>query len=115
MCCTMRRKTRNATGSTGMLASSSFSHAGCRRSKRSIDLVTMRLLSSLLLLAAIASAQKPTPKPDKDPDVVISVDTRLVVLPVTVADKSGKLIPNLPQSAFKVFENGAEQPIKIFR
>ena len=36
-------------------------------------------------------------------------------LQVTVTDKSGKLLTNIPQSAFKVFENGAEQPIKIFR
>jgi Ca-activated chloride channel homolog len=81
----------------------------------------MRLLSSLLLLAAIASAQNPpapkpgpAPKPDKD-TVTFTSDTRWVILPVTVADKSGKLIPNLPQSAFKVFENGAEQPIKLFK
>jgi Ca-activated chloride channel family protein len=83
----------------------------------------MRLPSSLsllaVLLAAIASAQNPpAPKPDKDAgkDVpLFTSDTRLVILPVTVADKSGKLIPNLPQSAFKVFENGAEQLIKVFR
>jgi Ca-activated chloride channel family protein len=83
----------------------------------------MRPRSSLSLLtvlfAAVASAQNPpAPKPDKDPgkDVpLFTSDTRLVILPVTVADKSGKLIPNLPQSAFKVFENGAEQLIKVFR
>ena len=44
-----------------------------------------------------------------------SSDTRLVVLPVSVADKSGKLITDLQQKAFKVYENGVEQPIKIFR
>ncbi len=75
----------------------------------------MRLLSSLLLLAAAAAAQDPsTQKPDNSV-VTITSDVRLVVLPVTVADKSGKLIPNLPQTAFKVFENGAEQPIKVFK
>jgi Ca-activated chloride channel family protein len=73
----------------------------------------MRLLSSLLFLAIAAPAQNPPP-PSSDPPTFTS-DTRLVVLPVTVADKSGKLIPNLPQTAFKVYENGAEQPIKIFR
>jgi Ca-activated chloride channel family protein len=79
----------------------------------------MRLLSSLLLAAAIASAQKPpAPKPDPKPDKDVPIftsDTTLVSLPVTVADKSGKLIPNLPQSAFKVFENGVEQQIKLFK
>jgi Ca-activated chloride channel family protein len=35
-------------------------------------------------------------------------------LHVSVIDKNGKLITNLPQSAFKVFENNVEQPLKIF-
>ena len=38
-----------------------------------------------------------------------------MVLHASVLDKNGKLITNIPQSAFKVFENGVEQPIKIFR
>jgi len=42
-------------------------------------------------------------------------DSRLVVLPVTVTDKSGKLVTNLSQQSFKVFENGVVQPIKIFK
>lgn len=42
-------------------------------------------------------------------------DTRLVLLHASVVDKSGKLVTNLPQSAFKVYENGTEQQIKIFR
>ena len=36
-------------------------------------------------------------------------------LPVSVLDKNGKLITDIPQSAFKVYENNIEQPIKIFR
>ena len=78
----------------------------------------MRLLSSTLLLAALlasAAAQNPPKTLDPGETPVFRSDTRLVILPVTVADKSGKLIPNLPQTAFKVFENGAPQPIKIFR
>jgi VWFA-related protein len=42
-------------------------------------------------------------------------DTRLVVCHVTVVDKNGHFVTNLPQDAFTVFENGAPQPIKIFR
>jgi Ca-activated chloride channel family protein len=38
-----------------------------------------------------------------------------VVLPISVADKNGKLVTDLKQNAFKVFENGVEQPIKIFK
>jgi Ca-activated chloride channel family protein len=42
-------------------------------------------------------------------------DTRLVVLHASVVDKRGKLITNLNENAFKVFENGQQQQVKIFR
>jgi VWFA-related protein len=42
-------------------------------------------------------------------------DTRLVVLHASVVDKKGKLVTNLDQDAFKVFENQQPQQIKIFR
>jgi Ca-activated chloride channel homolog len=42
-------------------------------------------------------------------------DTRLVVLHASVTDKKGKLLTNLNESAFKVFENGQPQQVKIFR
>ena len=42
-------------------------------------------------------------------DAVFSTETRLVPLNVTVTDKSGHLVTNLPQSAFQVYENGVLQ------
>ena len=45
-------------------------------------------------------------------DVVIKVDTRLVVLHATVVDKNGRLVTTLSQSAFQVYENGAQQQLK---
>src|SRR5205823_704160 len=42
-------------------------------------------------------------------------DTRLVVLHASVTDKKGKLITNLNRDAFKVYENGRPQEVKIFR
>lgn len=42
-------------------------------------------------------------------------DTRLVVLHASVTDRKGKLLTNLDRNAFKVFENGQEQQVKIFR
>jgi VWFA-related protein len=42
-------------------------------------------------------------------------DTRLVVLHASVADKRGKLLTNLKENSFKVFENGQPQQVKIFR
>ena len=44
-----------------------------------------------------------------------STETRLVVLNATVQDKSGHLVTNLPQTAFQVYENGVQQPLKHFK
>ncbi|HTB15819.1 MAG TPA: VWA domain-containing protein [Bryobacteraceae bacterium] len=76
----------------------------------------MHLRSNLFFasafLGAIAFAQ--TPPPAQDDPAIFTSDTKLVPLHVSVIDKNGKLITNLPQSAFKVFENNVEQPLKIF-
>jgi Ca-activated chloride channel homolog len=58
--------------------------------------------SVLLLAAGLCFAQ-------------FSAETRLVVLHASVADKKGHLVPNLQQKNFKVFENGVQQPIKLFK
>ena len=42
-------------------------------------------------------------------------DTRLVVLNVSVFDQSGKIVRDLPQSAFTVYENGEKQTLSVFR
>lgn len=42
-------------------------------------------------------------------------DTRLVVLHASVTDHRGKLLTNLNRDAFKVYENGQPQQVKIFR
>jgi VWFA-related protein len=42
-------------------------------------------------------------------------DTRLVVLHASVTDRKGKLVTNLNRDAFKIFENGQPQDLKIFR
>ncbi len=46
---------------------------------------------------------------------VFRAETRLVVLHASVVDKNGRLVTNLPRTAFKVYEDGVEQQIKIFR
>jgi len=76
----------------------------------------MRLLSNFLAVCILGSAQnsQPPPGPPSE-EPTFTVGTRLVVLPVSVLDHSGKLVTDLQQKAFKVYENGIEQPIKIFR
>jgi VWFA-related protein len=46
---------------------------------------------------------------------VFRAGTQLVDLAVSVLDKNGKPISGIPRSAFKVYENNVEQPVKVFR
>jgi VWFA-related protein len=85
-----------------------------QRSKR----VLLALLAAGLALLAQAPQIPVAPPPQDAPEGEVPVfrsDTRLVVLHVSVLDRNGHLVTDLPQSAFKVFENGVEQPVKIFR
>ncbi len=90
----------------------------------------MRLLNKaaamLALLAALVSGQRsaaqnqvaPAPATDAaggDEVAIFRAGTQLVDLPVSVLDKNGKPISGIPQSAFKVYENNLEQPIRVFR
>lgn len=43
------------------------------------------------------------------------LNVNLVVLHVSVADSKGKPIPDLPQNAFQVYENGVEQNLSLFQ
>ena len=61
-----------------------------------------------LLLAGFALGQD-------DAVPVYRLDARLVVLHASVVGKNGKLLTNIPQSAFKILEDGVEQPLKLFR
>jgi VWFA-related protein len=72
------------------------------------------LIASISVLAFGQQAAKKAESPDSD-EAVFSAETRLVQLPVTVSDKSGRLVTNLPQSSFQVYENGVQQTIKLFK
>jgi VWFA-related protein len=75
----------------------------------------MRLRSNLffaVLITALAVAQ--TPPPVQDDSATFKLDTQLVPLYVSVVDKNGKMVTNIPQSSFHVFENNVEQTLKIF-
>jgi Ca-activated chloride channel family protein len=45
---------------------------------------------------------------------VVRIDTSLVMVPVTVMDRSGKYIPNLHRQDFHLLDNGIEQRIAYF-
>jgi len=68
-----------------------------------------------LLPAACLAQDKAPAKGDDGADAVFSADTQLVPLNVTVTDKTGHLVTNLPRTAFQIFESGALQQIKDFK
>ena len=80
----------------------------------------MRLLNNALRASVFVAitfvpvAPHPALAQDEAP-VLFRSGTELVDLPVSVLDKSGKLIPDIPESAFKIYENNVEQPLKSFR
>lgn len=79
----------------------------CLRRRR-VEAVDMRcgvFCSLLVALAGSSWAQEP----------VFRTDTHLVVLHATVVDKNGQLLTDLPKSAFKVYEDGVRQELKVFR
>jgi VWFA-related protein len=56
----------------------------------------------------VASHRKPGPDP------AIRVDIKLTLIPVTVTDALGAPYSGLPQSAFRLLEDGVEQQLKSF-
>src|SRR5258705_1421364 len=60
---------------------------------------------SAVVMAALLMQQPPP----------FRTETRLVVLHVTVENGHGEPVTSLEKSAFTVYENGARQPISVFR
>src|SRR5690606_7457230 len=59
----------------------------------------------------------PTPRPGATPrleDQVIEIETELVNISVRVVDRNNRPINNLPQSDFKIYEDGVLQAIGFF-
>jgi Ca-activated chloride channel homolog len=71
---------------------------------------------AVLAQASLPAGQQPPVQPQLQDDIpVFTSDSRLVVVHASVLDSKGKLLTNLPQSAFKVYENNVEQTLKVFR
>jgi VWFA-related protein len=49
-----------------------------------------------------------------DDDEVIKLDTSLVLVPLTVTDPSGRMVPGLKKEDFKLFDEGKQQEIAHF-
>jgi VWFA-related protein len=83
-----------------------------RNNLKQLALIGAAAITPMLLIAQQEAKQAATPDTG---DAIFSTETRLVQLPVTVSDKSGHLVTNLPESAFQVFENNVQQTIKLFK
>lgn len=68
-----------------------------------------------LFAAWLVASLSTTPVRAQEETPVFRTEIKEVPLHVSVLDKSGKLITNIPKSAFKVYEDNVEQPIKLFR
>ena len=69
----------------------------------------------LRIFVALSTLTVALGRAQEDSGAVIRMDVRLVVLHATVVDRSGKLLTNLPKTAFHAYEDGVEQQVKIFR
>lgn len=79
----------------------------------------MRISALLVAFLSIqlAWAQQQTPEKINSPadtDDVIRIDSNLVSVPVSVADRDGKFIANLRASDFRLFDNDRERKIEYF-
>jgi VWFA-related protein len=76
-------------------------------------------LLCLLLLAPALESQNPATAPPAaqspaTPTTTLSVDVKVVNLPVTVRDKHGKIVTNLSKDDFSLEEDGKPQTIRYF-
>jgi Ca-activated chloride channel family protein len=64
--------------------------------------------------ASQAPQSQPPAPPPSEARAKITVNSNLVILPVTVKDRSGNLVPDLQKNEFRVFEDNVEQKIDVF-
>lgn len=77
--------------------------------------INRTILSVLLVALATLLLSYPRIAAQQDDQTTFRTGTRLVVLYCGVFDRQGRMVTDLPQSAFKVYENKVEQSIRIFR
>ena len=72
-------------------------------------LVLAALVPGLWLGGAAASPQEPI-----EPPPILTAETNLVTLSLTVADRRGNLVAGLTRDDFTVYDNGETRPIEFF-
>lgn len=69
------------------------------------------LLASFFVLSAFAQTSTPTPTPKAD-DEVIKINSRLIVVPVSVTDANGNPVLGLTTTDFRVSEENRQQTLE---
>ena len=74
------------------------------------------LLLAMVMAAAVPAQNPPQPPPKTEPkaEQTIRVDVPLVNVPFSVLDQKDRLVTDLKQSDFKVYEDGKRVPIRFF-
>ncbi|MBX3265665.1 MAG: VWA domain-containing protein [Acidobacteria bacterium] len=67
---------------------------------------------ALIAAASAAMAQSPSATPPVDDDEPIRIDSRLIVVPVSVVDANGQPVTGLTQADFQISEEGRRQQIE---
>src|SRR5205085_12251077 len=73
--------------------------------KRYKSNVHLRLFAAIFVLAALALFAQ---------DAIFKVDTKLVIVNVSVKDKNGNPIPNLTKNDFEILEDNVKQSLAVF-
>ncbi len=69
---------------------------------------------AVVVLSGVAAHSQTKPVPPEQDVEVLRINTKLVTVPVSVADRQGRFIAGLKDSQFHLFENGVEQKIAFF-
>jgi Ca-activated chloride channel homolog len=77
--------------------------------------VMLLLAASLQTSFGLRSARSASGQEALSPNAVLSEETRLVVVPVSVTDRQGHFVSGLKQPNFQVYEDGKPQEIAVFR
>ena len=99
-----------------------FPHNAARSASLRSRPIALRALSAVILIGALSprslQAQTATPSTAGTaapaPAATISVDVKVVSLPVTVRDKHGQIVRDLTKDDFDLQEDGRPQTIKYF-
>ncbi len=75
------------------------------------------LLLTATSLASQSAPQPPTPQPPpapQQPPITFRAEVNYVEVDARVVDQQGNFVPDLPQDAFQVFEDGKPQKVTVF-